>query len=289
MGRCRRRRSTRVLARPNLTYADRIEALRPQGLRPASSSTAYDDADAALDAAVAEWRTAPHIDDPYYIAMANYYRGELAHRRFLEAPVRLPDDQMVADLEPSACSRSQAYDRWKESLGFKQAYWATAAGYQMSQIFVELWEATVKAPYPERIDAATRPTVRRRGPRPRPRAPREGARGPPDERRARQGVRRRHDVEPGQRAAAPREIMELSSPTRPPGATSRLDAASPHSFMTSSPMRHPRRGLPAGVAQPVEHLTCNQEVAGSSPTASSSQIDHTISRRDARAAKGSRL
>ena len=34
-----------------------------------------------------------------------------------------------------------------------QAYWATASGYQMSQIFVELWEATVKAPYPAKIDA----------------------------------------------------------------------------------------------------------------------------------------
>ena len=46
----------------------------------------------------------------------------------------------------------------------------------------------------------------------------------------------------------------------------------------------------AGVAQLVEHLTCNQEVAGSSPTASSHRgIDSFQSRTDARAAKGSRL
>ena len=64
---------------------------------------------------------------------------------------------MVADLEAKRVLAVQAYDRWKESLGFKQAYWATASGYQMSQIFVELWEAHVKAPYPKRIDAATRP------------------------------------------------------------------------------------------------------------------------------------
>ena len=37
--------------------------------------------------------------------------------------------------------------------------------------------------------------------------------------------------------------------------------------------RNPR--VLAGVAQPVEHLTCNQEVAGSSPTASSSFADGT--------------
>ena len=89
--------------------------------------------------------------------MAHYYRGELAHRKFLEAPVRLPDDRVVADLEAKRVLAVQAYDRWKESLGFKHAYWATASGYQMSQIFVELWEAHVKAPYPKRIDAATRP------------------------------------------------------------------------------------------------------------------------------------
>ena len=87
----------------------------------------------------------------------SYYRGELAHRKFQEAPVRLPDDRMLADLEAKRVLAVQAYDRWKEALGFKQAYWATASGYQMSQIFVELWEAHVKAPYPKRIDDATRP------------------------------------------------------------------------------------------------------------------------------------
>jgi hypothetical protein len=53
---------------------------------------------------------------------------------------------------------AKAYDRWRESLSFKQAYWATASGYQMSQIFMELWEAHVKAPYPRRVETATRST-----------------------------------------------------------------------------------------------------------------------------------
>lgn len=144
-----------ILPRPNLTYADRIEILARKGYILIELHR-YDEAKAALDASVAEWRKAPHIDDPYYIAMASYYRGELAHRKFEEAPVRLPDETLIADLEAKRVLAVEAYDHWKESLGFKQAYWATAAGYQMSQIFVELWEAHVKAPYPERIDAATR-------------------------------------------------------------------------------------------------------------------------------------
>ncbi|MEJ7604220.1 MAG: tetratricopeptide repeat protein [Kofleriaceae bacterium] len=145
-----------ALARPSLTFTDRIEAHARRGYALLELKR-YDEADLALTASIDAWRRAPRIDDPYYIAMAHYYRGELVHRKFADAPVRLPDDVLVADLEAKRVLAVQAYDRWKESLGFKHAYWATAAGYQMSQIFVELWEITVKAPYPRRIDAATRP------------------------------------------------------------------------------------------------------------------------------------
>lgn len=146
-----------VLARPQLTFADRVEALARRGYVELEQRQ-LDRAEASLSDAIAAWRRAPRIDDPYYIAMAHFYRGELMHRRFLEAPVRRGDDEMVADLDAKRVLAAQAYDRWRESLAFKHAYWATASGYQMSQIFVELWEAHVKAPYPGRIDMATRPT-----------------------------------------------------------------------------------------------------------------------------------
>jgi len=145
-----------ALARPILTYADRIEAFARKGYIELEQRH-YDAADAALEAAVGEWRKLPRLDDPYYIAMAHYYRGEVMHRRFTDAQVRRGDDEMVADLEAKRVLAVKAYDRWKESLGFRHAYWATASGYQMSQIFVELWEAHVRAPYPKRIDEKTRP------------------------------------------------------------------------------------------------------------------------------------
>jgi tetratricopeptide (TPR) repeat protein len=145
-----------ALARANLTFADRIEAFARKGYVELEQHH-YDAADVALDAAVGEWRRLSRLDDPYYIAMAHYYRGEVMHRRFTEAPVRTGDDEMVADLEAKRVLAVKAYDRWRDSLGFKHAYWATASGYQMSQIFVELWEAHVKAPYPKKIDIATRP------------------------------------------------------------------------------------------------------------------------------------
>jgi tetratricopeptide (TPR) repeat protein len=149
-----------ALARTNLTYADRVEANARKGYVQLEQGQ-LDAADASLGAAVAEWRKANRIEDPYYIAMAHYYRGEVMHRKFETEKVRTGDDEMVKDLEAKRVLAVAAYDRWKESLGFRHAYWATASGYQMSQIFLELWEAHVKAPYPKRIDVATRPTYNR--------------------------------------------------------------------------------------------------------------------------------
>jgi tetratricopeptide (TPR) repeat protein len=146
-----------VLARPNLTYADRIEAHARKGYVLLEQKQ-FEAADTALAAAIAEWRKVPRIEDPYYIAMAHYYRGEVLHQKFLDLRLRSGDDEMVADLEQKRVLAVQAYDRWRESLAFKHAYWATASGYQMSQIFVELWEAHVKAPYPKRVAAEARKT-----------------------------------------------------------------------------------------------------------------------------------
>jgi tetratricopeptide (TPR) repeat protein len=146
-----------ILARNTLTLADRVEAYARLGYVGLEQHR-YADADAALGQAIAAWRSAPRIDDPYYIAMAHYYAGEVMHRRFLEAAVRPGDDEMVADLDAKRALAVQAYDRWRDSLGFKHAYWATAAGYQMSQIFVEVWEAHVRAPYPRRVAVAARAT-----------------------------------------------------------------------------------------------------------------------------------
>ena len=146
-----------ALARTHLTFADRIEALARRGYAELELHR-YDAAEASLSAAVAEWRKAPAIEDPYYVAMAHYYRGELLHRRFAELAIRTGDDEMIADLDAKRALAAQAYDRWREALRFHHAYWATAAGYQMSQIFVELWQAHVRAPYPRRIEVGTRPT-----------------------------------------------------------------------------------------------------------------------------------
>ena len=146
-----------ALARTDLTYADRIEALARKGYVVLELGDAKA-ADEALVEAIAISRKAPRIPDAYFIAMAHYYRGEVAHAQFKAAPIRKVGTtaELRADLEVREKLAAEAYDRWKEALDFQHAYWSTASGYQMSQIFVEFWRATVTAPYPTDLDTRAR-------------------------------------------------------------------------------------------------------------------------------------
>ncbi len=147
---------SRALTRDDLTYADRVEASARRGYVLLEDGQ-LDAAERALGDAVSDWRRAPRLDDPYFIAMAQYYLGEVAHRRFLAAKVELPDDNLGRSLASKEALAVAAYDRWREALGHRHAYWATASGYQMSQVFVELWQATVRAPFPVSMSREARP------------------------------------------------------------------------------------------------------------------------------------
>ena len=148
-----------ALLRPNLSYADRIEAQARRGY-VLLQQDAIDLAEKSLQDAVATATKAPHVEDRYYVAMAYYYLGEVEARRFAALPIRvdssLGDEQLGRDLAAKDAVATAAYDRWRDALTYRHAYWATASGYQMSQIFVELWKATVTAPYPRAMSVAAR-------------------------------------------------------------------------------------------------------------------------------------
>lgn len=145
-----------ALASSSLTFSDRVEALARKGYALIELAR-LDDAEVALAAAVDQWRRAVRLEDPYFVAMAQYYRGVVTHRRFQAIKVALPDDNLGVSLNAKSLLAAAAYDRWREALGHRHAYWATAAGYQMSQIFFELWEAAVLAPYPTSMSREARP------------------------------------------------------------------------------------------------------------------------------------
>ncbi len=144
-----------IVARTDLSHLDRIEVQARLGYalleqdRPAEARV-------ALEASIAAWKKATRVDDRYYIAMAHYYLGELAHRDFEKVLLRSADTMLKADLVKKEELAAQAYDRWRRALEMKDPYWALAAGYRMSHVFMELWETAVRAPMPDGLDPAAK-------------------------------------------------------------------------------------------------------------------------------------
>lgn len=144
-----------IIARTDLSYTDKIEVNARLGY-VLLEQTRPDESRAALEAAIAAWKKAPRVDDRYYIAMAHYYLGELAHREFGKILLRSPDTMLKADLVAKEELAARAYDRWRLALEMKDPYWSLAAGYRMSHVFMELWLTAVRAPYPDGLDPAAR-------------------------------------------------------------------------------------------------------------------------------------
>ncbi len=140
-----------IVARDDLDAATRVEVrarlgyvLLEQGQLAA--------AETELRQAVALHRRVLFSESPYFIAMAHYYLGNIAHRQFLQAPLRFPREQLQRDLDHKAALAVLAYDRYLEALAYRSAYWGTAAGYQMSHLYMELWAAVAAMPLPAELD-----------------------------------------------------------------------------------------------------------------------------------------
>lgn len=140
-----------IALRTDVSHLDRIEVQARLGYVLLEQNRP-DDARVALEAAIVSWRKATRVDDRYYIAMAHYYLGELAHREFEKVTLRSADTMLKADLVQKEELAAQAYDRWKQSLEQKDPYWSLAAGYRMSHMFMELWVTAVRAPLPDGLD-----------------------------------------------------------------------------------------------------------------------------------------
>lgn len=145
-----------VLARPDLTHDDTIEGMARLGY-VALEQKDYATAEAVLRDAIAYYKKlTSSLDSDYFVAMSHYYLAQIPHRQFLALPMRLPDEQLQKDLQAKAELVALAYDRYLQTTQLHNVYWGTAAGYQLSQIYKELWDHIVLAPVPTHLspDAA---------------------------------------------------------------------------------------------------------------------------------------
>lgn len=142
-----------LLARDDLTHSDRIEGMARLGY-VALEQKDLTAAEAVLRDALRYYDAlTSRLDSNYFVAMCRYYLAQIPHRQFQAIPMRLPDEQLRRDLETKSELVKLAYDRYLETLEVQNVHWATAAGYQMSQIYKELWDDIVLAPVPSQLGA----------------------------------------------------------------------------------------------------------------------------------------
>jgi tetratricopeptide (TPR) repeat protein len=151
----------RLLERAELRASDRIDA----GLLMAENHLALGDellAEQELRAALRLYREHGRAEylDPGPAARAEYRLAELASRRFASAPLRLPEEQMRADLEAKARLLLEAQNGYLRAMRHGDPDWATAAGYQVGQLYLGLHQAMAEAPVPEEFGPEEREVYR---------------------------------------------------------------------------------------------------------------------------------
>lgn len=135
----------------------RIEALARQGYALFNLDR-FDDADAVLARADevferAERDQAERFGTYYFVGMARFYRGAILHRRFREVAIVLPENVMAERLKRKLDLLTRAQERYNHAIRAKHMFWVSAAGFQLGNLFSELYDALMYAPVPDWLDA----------------------------------------------------------------------------------------------------------------------------------------
>jgi hypothetical protein len=148
----------RILERRDLTLSDRLEAMARRGVaqfelhdlgaaeRTLREQLAYYKAHEADE----------RLDSDFFLGMAAYYLGEIAHAHYRALPVRLPEKQMAKDLEAKARLLLTTQGRFIDAMRANNPNWATAAGYQIGALYREFYDDLVGAPVPPQLTGEAR-------------------------------------------------------------------------------------------------------------------------------------
>lgn len=142
-----------VLERSDLALGDRVEAMARRGLAqyqlkdlPAAERTFRE----ALNVFHANEAT-ERLDNDFFVAMSQFYMGEIAHEGFRALPLRLPQKQLAKDLETKAEALLSTQARYVDTARIKNPAWATAAGHQIAALYKEFYDAMLNAPMPPEL------------------------------------------------------------------------------------------------------------------------------------------
>ena len=140
----------RTLERKDLSSDDRLEALARRGFAQFQLKD-LDTAERTLRSAVAffhQKEAEERFETDFYLALAMYHIGEIAHERFRAVPLRLPEKQMGIDLEAKAHLLLASQRQYIDTIKLGNPGWASASGFQIASLYEELYDAFIHAPVP---------------------------------------------------------------------------------------------------------------------------------------------
>lgn len=105
----------------------------------------------ALDSEVRE-----RLADPYFLAMSHFYLGAIAHRRFTQITLNLPETRMAKELEQKVQLIEQLQSHYHDAIRVRHVFWVSAAGYQLGAAFERFYDEMMQSPVPPRLSPAQR-------------------------------------------------------------------------------------------------------------------------------------
>lgn len=144
---------TRVVERKDLIIDDRMEAMARLGLAQFNLKDLRS-AEHTFRNALAYYREheeQERLESDFFLALNQFYLGEIAHEEFRNLPLRLPQAQLEKDFEAKAEMLLTTQARYVDTARLRNAAWATAAGYQMAMLYKEFYDALLAAPLPAEL------------------------------------------------------------------------------------------------------------------------------------------
>jgi tetratricopeptide (TPR) repeat protein len=147
-----------ILQRKDLSLPDRIEAMARRGVAQFSQKDLVAAEHTFRDTLA--WyhahETEERLDNDFFLAEAAYYLGQVAHEQYRALPVRLPEKQLARDLEAKARLLLVAQARFIDAMKVDHVEWATAAGFQIGELYREFYDDIVGAPVPPALKGEAR-------------------------------------------------------------------------------------------------------------------------------------
>lgn len=150
--------SAEVLAqleqRDDLNVAERLETIARHGLALFEMKD-LGGADAKFQKALALYEARKAEEAPpntFFVAMSQFYVAHVAHLRFRDLPLRLPQKQLALDVDTKAKAFLLANNKYVEAIKLKNPTWATAAGYHVGTLYRDLYDSMLGAPVPKELE-----------------------------------------------------------------------------------------------------------------------------------------